>query len=200
MYALARATGTTTNSLPVELTSFSASVVGHNVELTWSTATELNNKGFEIERSLDNSSFEVIGFVSGFGSTTEKKHYSFVDEKISNGTYYYRLKQIDFGGSVNYSQVVSIDVSTPTQFELKQNYPNPFNPSTKISYSVNEAGLVKLSVYNLLGEVVSVIVNQNQEAGSYNVEFNASNIESGVYFYKLESGNQVQTKKLMLIK
>ncbi len=198
--ALARATGTTTNSLPVELTSFSASAVGQNVELTWSTATELNNKGFEIERSVDNSSFEVIGFVSGFGSTTEKKHYSFVDEKISNGTYYYRLKQIDFGGSVNYSQVVSTDVSTPTQFELKQNYPNPFNPSTKINYSLNKSGLVKLSIYNLLGELVSTIVNQNQEAGSYSVDFDASNFESGVYLYKLESGDQIQLKKMVLVK
>jgi len=198
--ALARATGTATNPLPVELTSFSANVLGNAVELTWSTATEINNKGFDIERSSDNSSFEVIGFVSGFGSTTERKYYSFVDEKTSNGTYYYRLKQIDFDGAVHYSQVVSTDVSAPVQFELKQNYPNPFNPSTKINYSINEAGLVKLSVYNLLGEIVSIIVNQNQEAGSYNVEFDASNIESGVYFYKLESGNQVQTKKLMLIK
>jgi len=138
--------------------------------------------------------------VSGFGSTTEKKYYSFVDEKTSNGTYYYRLKQIDFDGSVHYSQVVSTDVSTPTQFELKQNYPNPFNPSTKINYFLDKSGFVKLSVYNLLGEIVSTLINQNQEAGFYNVEFDASNIQSGIYFYKLESGNQVQTKQMMLIK
>jgi hypothetical protein len=170
------------------------------VTLNWSTATELNNKGFEIERSVDNSVFHTIGFISGHGTTTEAKNYSFVDESISTGTYYYRLKQIDFDGSVTYSQVISSDVTVATEFNLKQNYPNPFNPSTRINYSVKETGLVKLSVYNLLGEVVSVLVNQNQEAGSYDVKFDASNIQSGVYFYKLESGNQVETKKMMLIK
>ncbi|MCJ7802219.1 MAG: T9SS type A sorting domain-containing protein, partial [Candidatus Marinimicrobia bacterium] len=198
--SLARAAGTTTNPLPVELTSFSANLSGNNIMLSWTTATELNNKGFEIEKSLDNSTFSVIGFVNGFGTTTEKKYYSFVDENTSSGTAYYRLKQIDFDGSVSYSQVVSTDGSLPTQFELKQNYPNPFNPSTRISYSVNESGLVKLSVYNLLGEVVDILVNQNQEAGFYNVQFDASNLQSGVYFYKLESGNQVETKKMMLLK
>ena len=110
------------------------------------------------------------------------------------------MKQIDFGGSVNYSQVVSTEVSTPTQFELKQNYPNPFNPSTKINYSLDKSGLVKLSIYNLLGELVSTIVNQNQEAGSYSVDFDASNFESGVYLYKLESGDQIQLKKMVLVK
>jgi hypothetical protein len=102
--------------------------------------------------------------------------------------------------SATTTQVVSRDGSLPTQFNLKQNYPNPFNPSTRINYSVKETGLVKLSIYNLLGEVVSLLVNQKQEAGSYDVKFDASNIQSGVYFYKLESGNQVQTKKMMLIK
>ena len=197
--SLANATGGV-NTIPVELLSFILTNNNSLVKLDWSTATELNNRGFEIERSFDNSTFAVIGFVKGFGTTTEKKYYSFVDENASNGIYYYRLKQIDFDGSVNYSKVISSDVSTPAEFELKQNYPNPFNPSTKINYSVIESGLVKLSVYNLLGEVVSILVNQNQEAGSYDVQFDASNIQSGVYFYKLESGNQIQTKKMMLIK
>lgn len=197
--ALANATGGV-NSIPVELTSFTLSSDNGLVTLNWSTATELNNNGFEIERSVDNSIFHTIGFVNGYGTTTEAKNYSFVDENISTGTYYYRLKQIDFDGSVTYSQVISSDVTVATEFNLSQNYPNPFNPSTRIKYSIVESGLVKLSVYNLLGEVVSILVNQNQEAGFYNVQFDASNIQSGVYFYKLESGNQVETKKMMLIK
>jgi hypothetical protein len=197
--ALANATGGV-NSIPVELTSFTLISDNGLVTLNWSTATELNNKGFEIERSIDNSVFQTIGFISGHGTTTEAKNYSFVDDGISTGTYYYRLKQIDFDGSVTYSHVISSDVTVAHEFNLNQNYPNPFNPSTKINYSVKETGLVKLSVYNLLGEVVSVLVNQNQEAGSYDVKFDASNIQSGVYFYKLESGNQVETKKMILIK
>ncbi|MBK7629540.1 MAG: T9SS type A sorting domain-containing protein [Ignavibacteriales bacterium] len=197
--SLANATGGV-NTIPVELISFTLTNNNGLVKLNWNTATELNNRGFEIERSIDNSTYTKIGFVSGFGTTTEEKYYSFVDENATNGIYYYRLKQIDFDGSVNYSKVISSDVSAPAEFELKQNYPNPFNPSTRINYSIIESGLVKLSVYNLLGEVVGILVNQNQEAGSYNVQFDALNLQSGVYFYKLESGNQIQTKKMMLIK
>ena len=198
--ALARATGTTTNPLPVELTSFSAKFIGNNIELSWSTATELNNKGFDIERSIDNKTFSKIGFVSGFGTTTEKKYYTFVDGNTSNGIYFYRLNQIDFDGSANYSQVISSDIFTPTQFELKQNYPNPFNPSTTISYSIPIASLVEITIYNILGEVINELVNENKEAGTYYINWNAGNENSGVYFLKIETNNFVSTKKMLLIK
>lgn len=199
LLSLANATGGA-NPLPVELISFRASVSGNSVVLNWSTASESNNSGFEIEKCLDGKSFARIGFVPGAGTTTEKRQYSFVDNSAAVGNISYRLKQIDFAGSYSYSSTIMVEITAPAAFELKQNFPNPFNPSTKINYSVDKAGLVKLSIYNLLGEVVSALVNQNQEAGSYTIDFDASNLESGIYLYKLESGDQFQLKKMILIK
>ena len=197
--ALARATGTTTNPLPVELTSFTYNIINDKVQLNWSTATENNNAGFGIEKSYDQESYFNIGFVDGAGTTTESRNYTFVDNAALTTNTFYRLKQIDLDGTFSYSNVLEVS-SIVDSWYLGQNYPNPFNPSTRISYSVKESGLVSLTVYNLLGELVSTLVNQNQEAGTYDVDFDASNLNSGVYLYKLESGNQVQTKKMMLIK
>ena len=197
--ALARATGTTTNPLPVELTSFAYNIINDKVQLIWSTATENNNAGFSIEKSYDQESYFNIGFLDGAGTTSESRNYTFVDNAALTTNTFYRLKQIDLDGTFSYSNVLEVS-SIVDSWYLGQNYPNPFNPSTRISYSVKESGLVSLTVYNLLGELVSTLVNQNQEAGTYNVDFDASNLNSGVYLYKLEAGNQVQTKKMMLIK
>lgn len=199
LLTLADATGGV-NPIPVELTSFQAFVNGNKITLNWSTATETNNSGFEVERSIENRPFERIGFVQGSVTTTESRSYSFIDNAISNGKISYRLKQIDLDGSFSYSNTVLVEITSVQSFELKQNFPNPFNPSTRIDYSINETGLVKLSVYNLLGEIIGTIVNQTQEAGAHSVTFNASNLESGIYFYKLESGNQIMTKKMILLK
>uniref|UniRef100_A0A832G2M6 T9SS type A sorting domain-containing protein n=1 Tax=Ignavibacterium album TaxID=591197 RepID=A0A832G2M6_9BACT len=189
-----------TSTIPVELTSFTASVSGNNVLLKWNTATEINNAGFDIERRTTNSDWKKVGFVPGAGTTTEKLSYSFSDRNLGKGKYQYRLKQVDFNGTFEYSNIVEVDVVSPAKFELAQNYPNPFNPSTSISFTIPQSGNVKVSVYNLLGQEVTTLVNEYREAGTYNIEFNAVNLNSGVYLYKLESNGLTLTKKMTLLK
>ncbi|MBK7228595.1 MAG: T9SS type A sorting domain-containing protein [Ignavibacteriales bacterium] len=191
--------------IPVELTSFTISTNGPDVILRWSTATELNNFGFEIERKVGSGqssvgNFEKIGFVNGQGTTTQKNEYSFADKNMVEGNYFYRLKQIDFGGNFEYSQIVEINWSSYTSYKLEQNYPNPFNPSTKIEFSIPVDGFVNLAVYNLLGEKVTQLLNSNFKAGAYEFIFDASSLSSGVYFYKIESGTFLKFKKMILSK
>ncbi|NWG28155.1 MAG: T9SS type A sorting domain-containing protein [Ignavibacteriaceae bacterium] len=186
--------------VPVELTSFTALSNGADVELNWTTATETNNQGFEIQRMNAGGSFEQVGYVAGFGTTTEPKAYSFIDSKLSEGNYTYRLKQIDFDGTFTYSDAVNVEVEIPLEYALEQNYPNPFNPSTTIKYSIPEDGFVKLAVYNMLGEEVATIVNATQKAGRYEMNFDASGLSSGVYVYRIEAANYTASKKLMLMK
>lgn len=186
--------------IPVELISLNASASKSSVTLSWSTATETNNRGFEVERSI-NGNFEVIGFVAGRGTTTEKQSYSFIDNNPAAGIIRYRLKQIDFDGTYSYSSVIEVDFKTPTTFDLAQNYPNPFNPTTTIRYSIANAVNVSLVVYNTLGEEVMTLVNnQFTEPGVYNVVFDASNLASGTYIYRLTAGDFVMTKKMVLTK
>jgi subtilisin family serine protease len=186
--------------VPVELVSFKASAVSNDVELSWMTATETNNQGFEVERMNVGGTFEQVGNVAGFGTTTEPKSYSFVDSKLEAGSYTYRLKQIDFDGTYEYSNEINVEVELPIHYALEQNYPNPFNPSTKISYSIPVEGFVKLAVYNMLGEEVATIVNSYQKADRYEVNFDAAGLSSGVYVYKLESANYTASRKLVLMK
>ncbi len=186
--------------VPVELSSFNAASNGADVELQWATATETNNQGFQVERMTVGGIYENVGYVAGFGTTTEPKAYSFVDSKLEEGSYTYRLKQIDFDGSYEYSDEVSVEVEIPLEYSLEQNYPNPFNPSTTIKYSIPEDGFVKLAVYNMLGEEVAAIVNTTQKAGRYEVNFNASKLSSGVYVYRIEASNFTASKKLILMK
>jgi len=187
-------------TIPVELVSFSANTVRDEVELSWRTATETNNQGFSIERMTTGGTFEEVGYVAGFGTTTEPKAYSFIDSKLEAGIYSYRLKQIDFDGSFEYSNEINVEVELPLEYALEQNYPNPFNPTTKISYSIPEDGFVKLAVYNLLGEEVANVVNAFQKADRYEVTFNAGGLSSGVYVYKIEAPNYTASKKLVLMK
>jgi photosystem II stability/assembly factor-like uncharacterized protein len=192
---------TTNGGVPVELTSFTATLLGNELILNWSTATETNNQGFEILRFAQNDSeWQMIGFVPGFGTTTEPKSYSYTDSEVLTGEYTYRLKHIDFDGSYEYSQEVEVEVATPFTFSLEQNYPNPFNPNTTIKYSIPELSNVKLLLFNLLGEEVTTLVNEEKNAGNYSVEFNASSIPSGIYFYQLKVGNYIDTKKMISIK
>ncbi|MFQ3607894.1 MAG: 5'-nucleotidase C-terminal domain-containing protein [Chloroherpetonaceae bacterium] len=188
------------NSLPVELTAFSATSVREGVKLEWQTASEQNNDRFEIERSLDRTTFAVVGTVRGAGTTTEAQSYAFVDNTAQNGKFYYRLKQVDFDGTVNYSNIVEVVKEKPTTFELAQNYPNPFNPATTINYQLPTSALVTLKVYDVVGREVATLVNARQEAGRYDVRFNGSSLSSGVYFYRLQAGSFVETKKMMLVK
>ena len=217
------------NIIPIELTSFTATVLQNEkaVQLEWSTATETNNSGFEIQRtsplpspyqgegvptSRDGRGWKKIGFVPGFGTTTEPKSYSFINEDVTTGNYNYRLKQIDFDGTFTYSNEIEVEIDfTPKEFVLYQNYPNPFNPTTKIKYRIplsppllkgeSEAGgFVSLKVYDVLGNEVATLVNENKHAGSYEVEFSAANLANGVYFYKLRVSDFVETKKMILMK
>ena len=185
---------------PVELSSFTAAVNSNEVVLNWSTATETNNSGFSIERKYANSEYSEVGFVPGFGTTAEPKYYSFTDAKRLAGKYNYRLKQIDFGGSFKYSSEVEVDVTAPLTFYLEQNYPNPFNPTTTIKYGIPERTFVELKVYDVLGKEIASLVNEEKPSGSYEVEFIANNLPSGIYFYTLSTGNFFSTKKMVLLK
>ena len=191
--------GYLTDVVPVELTSFTGSSTNGNVTLNWSTATETNNQLFEIERRQENSGFVLIGLVEGKGTTTESQEYSFVDRDVTTGKYFYRLKQIDFDGTFEYSAEIEVDAA-PVSFSLEQNYPNPFNPSTKITYSIPNKSFVTLKVYDPIGSVVAELVSEEKEAGKYEIDFNASNLSSGVYFYKIEAGDFIQIKKMLLLK
>ncbi len=192
--------------LPVELTSFTGNIRSDgSVLLNWSTATESNNRGFEIQRSIPNSgtpnsTWTKIGFIAGNGTTTRPETYSFVDKNVSSGNYVYRLKQIDFDGSFKYSKEVEVNVNVPSQFSLSQNYPNPFNPTTTIDYSIQKDGNVSLKVFNTLGQQVAELINGNMKAGQHQVTFDASRFASGIYYYRLESNNKVLIKKMILLK
>jgi hypothetical protein len=188
--------------IPAELTSFNAAASGNSVVLNWKTSTETNNRGFYVERNGVSliGNWEKIGYVEGSGTTTEPKSYSFTDNNVTTGKYSYRLKQIDFDGSYKYSNIVEVEVNKVTEFSLSQNYPNPFNPVTKIEYSIPEESNISLTVFNILGQKVAELVNGNVKAGNHSVTFNASKFGSGVYYYRLESGNNVQIKKMILLK
>jgi hypothetical protein len=192
--------------IPVELTSFTAYYEGNTVQLKWTTASELNNRGFEIQRSIAGSRFATIGFVEGNGTTTESKNYSYADRTISPSTVYsYMLKQIDFNGSYDYSNVVNLGESLPLNFELAQNYPNPFNPSTTISFGLPVNSSVSLDVYNLIGEKVTSVYQGQLDAGNYEYNFDASNLPSGIYVYILNAvGSDLNqftaSKKMTLLK
>ncbi len=185
--------------VPVELTSFEAVSDKNDVLLTWNTATETNNQGFEIQRKTSDQ-YERIAFVEGKGTTTEVQNYLFRDKDLLSGSYTYRLKQMDYDGSFAYSDEVEIEIEQPSVFYLGQNYPNPFNPSTNIKYSIPADGNVTLKVYDILGNEVSTLVNEFQQAGTFDVTFTGSNLASGVYYYQLTTGELTATKKLMLTK
>ena len=197
--------------LPIELSSLTATVVNQNsVRLDWTTATETNNYGFEVQKSAGNqNSYQTISnsFIAGHGTTIEPHSYSFVDNTASPGQWYYRLKQIDFDGTVHFSDGVQVDVVTgvtekplPKVFALDQNYPNPFNPSTKIEYAVPKSSHVLLEVYNVIGQKVATLVDEAKSAGYYSTSFDASRFASGLYFYSMKAGEVSFLKKMMLVK
>jgi hypothetical protein len=191
--------------IPVELTSFTSNLSENGIVLNWSTATEINNSGWNIERKKLNENFEQdwerIGFVEGSGNSTTIQNYSFTDNDLTSGKYQYRLKQIDFDGTFNYSDIIEVEINQlPTEFKLHQNYPNPFNPSTTIKFDLPSAAFVSLSIYNSIGEKVATIVNEQLDAGTHSVRFDASSLPSGIYIYRLTAGNSVFTNKMLLIK
>jgi hypothetical protein len=189
-------------NVPVELTSFTAASDNGSILISWSTATELNNLGFEIERSTDGVNFIKKGFVKGSGTTTEFRSYSFTDKPEFNTDtkLYYRLKQVDFDGNSVYSPVTEVMYEIPFQFSLDQNYPNPFNPATLIRYEIPEQSFVTLKIFNMLGEQVALIVNEMKNPGRYQAEWNAEGFSSGLYIYRIEAGKNVSVRKMLLMK
>jgi len=190
--------------IPVELTSFTALSVGNNIVLNWTTATETNNLGFEVQRKSGDE-FLTIGYVRGTGTTTQTQNYSYSDNELASGSYTYRLKQVDYNGVFEFSNIVEVTLEAPKVFSLEQNYPNPFNPSTKINFNLAVDSKVVLKIFNVLGEEVTTLVNGYLSAGSHKVDFNATNLNNGVYIYKLEAvgidgSTFSDVKKMTLIK
>lgn len=195
--------------LPVEMSSFISTVSGSNVMLNWSTSLETNNAGFDIERSEVNGQTPVdwkkVGYVSGNGTTNEMKNYSFTDRGLDQGKYNYRLKQIDYNGNFEYFNLANeVIVGSPEKFSLSQNYPNPFNPSTKINYDLPVDANVSLKVYDMTGKEIVTLVNEYKSAGYHTAEFNALNLSTGVYLYRISVHNGGQSftseKRMVLIK
>jgi len=198
------------DAVPVELTSFTASAINGKVNLEWATATETNNKGFEIQRSVLEDSFVgvrgqrsewmTLGFVEGYGTTSESHSYSYSDDNINSGNYSYRLKQIDYNGSFEYSDIVNIGIdNAPGEFVLEQNYPNPFNPTTKITFSLPDDSRVILNLYDVLGQKVRSLLNTDLTAGKHTLNFDASGLNSGTYFYRIDT-EEVEGNKYSLVK
>ena len=224
------------DTLPVELVYFNGNIEGNNIQLFWGTATEINNFGYNVERSVDSLNWEVIGFVFGHGTSFSPKDYSFTDTTlVESNSYSYRLMQIDNDGKFEYTYVITISIVItsieddkliiPFEFSLEQNYPNPFNPTTVIRYTIpgsviplsstvenrnlkdfpshvsrNTNTFISLKIYNILGKEISTLVNESKSPGIYEAVFNAGNLSSGIYFYKLTYGNKSITKKMNLIK
>ena len=200
-----------TQPLPVALTSFTGLTAGRNVTLTWTTAQEINNKGFDIERKYltknGYSDWSAVGFIEGNGTTNFQHNYKYTDNKLDAGKYMYRLKQIDYNGNYEYFNLNSpseITIINPIIFDISQNYPNPSNPISKIDYQLPSTGKVTIKVYNINGQEVASLVDETKEAGFYTTEFNGSNLSSGVYFYRIITSIDGQkynkTMKMILVK
>ncbi|MGM0587388.1 MAG: T9SS type A sorting domain-containing protein [Bacteroidota bacterium] len=205
----------TSNPLPITLTSFKADIPEGTEEpvIHWSTATERENFGFYIDRTfvaqLENgktkafadTNWTEIHFMEGAGTTTQRTNYEFKDETVTQaGVYLYRIRQVDNDGQETFYGPIELRYEAPEQFKLNQNYPNPFNPTTKIEYSVAQQSNVRIDVYNILGQRVQTLVNREQLAGTYNVQFDGKALASGVYLVRMMANGNVFTKKMMLMK
>ncbi len=199
--------------LPVELISFTAFILEGKVTLNWETATEINNYGFEVERQPipnpsqregNNNIWQKIGFVQGHGNSNSPKSYSFTDASTPAGKVQYRLKQIDFDGKYEYSEEVEVFIELQANYSLNQNYPNPFNPSTIIRYGLPKESFVKITVYDIIGREIAVLVNGLQNAGYHEVTFDTQSVGGGlptaIYLYKISAGDFIQVKKMIILK
>ena len=185
---------------PVELKSFTVVPRNNHVILSWTTSSETNNLGFEIERSTDGVDFNSVSFVQGSGTTTEEHSYSYTDINLKPVKYFYRLKQVDLDGTFEFSEIIEADLSIPFEFNLGQNYPNPFNPSTTISYSIPRYSKVIVKIFDILGSEITTLVNEEKSTGVYEITWNAGNQPSGVYFYRIEAGDFTDIRKMILMK
>ena len=210
VFTLANATGGS-NPLPVEMTSFTASMQSANCAmLKWSTATEVNNSGFEIERRSANgeqstvNSWQKVGFVSGAGTSNAPKTYSYEDKNLAPGVYVYRMKQIDNDGTTtiyNPNELPKVDAGVSNTFQLCGNYPNPFNPTTNMQFSVPQDGYASLKVYNMVGQEVATLFSGIAKAGHYiPATFNASRLASGIYFARLQYNGKSLLQRMVMTK
>ncbi len=204
---------TVLNMVPVELTSFTATITDNNISLNWITTTEVNNQGFEVQRTdgkyktPEEKQWLTVAYINGKGNSLEVNKYNFEDRNLTNGTYSYRIKQIDFEGTYKFYYLTKeVVLNSPSLFALSQNYPNPFNPETKISFSIPSASQVNLRIYNSLGQEIEELLNDQKNAGNFDLSFNAKDLTSGLYFYTLkvkesESGKEyIETKKMILLR
>lgn len=190
-----------TGALPVTISLFSALSNKNNVKLTWKTETEFNNSGFEVERKTEIGDWINLSFINGSGTTNQPVEYNYEDKKLMPGKYFYRLKQIDYNGNYEYFDLpLYVLISKPKEFSLGQSYPNPSNPKCNIDFQLPERTLVNISVYNMLGQLVAAIVNDEKDAGVYTVEFDGSNLSSGTYIYRITAGSFTEVKKMILVK
>lgn len=188
-------------ALPVTLSLFNALSQKNNIILKWKTEYELNNSGFDVERKTETGEWIKIAFVQGSGTTNQPVEYTYEDKKLMPDKYFYRLKQIDYNGNYEYFDLaLFVLISKPQFFSLGQNYPNPCNPKSNIDFQLPEKTLVNISVYNLLGQLVTTLVNQEKDAGIYTVEFDGSNLSSGVYIYRINAESFSVTKKMLIVK
>ncbi|NWF50977.1 MAG: hypothetical protein HXY49_10600 [Ignavibacteriaceae bacterium] len=191
--------------IPVELISANIIASTNGVLIEWRTASETNNKGFSIERSTDGNEFSEIAFIEGKGTSTQINSYSYFDNSVKNGLFYYRLKQIDFNGTYKYLKVLSVDLGMPKNYTLEQNHPNPFNPVTKIRFQLPVIADVKIILYNSLGQQIDVITDREFTGGIHEVDFNGYDFSSGVYYYTMNASGKdgkvfSSTKKMILMK
>ncbi|MEZ4824605.1 MAG: T9SS type A sorting domain-containing protein, partial [Ignavibacteria bacterium] len=202
---LALSFGTNDQILPVELSSFVSSVSGNDITLNWTTTSELNNSGFDIERSdvsgQTSNAWTKVGNVQGNGTSSTGSNYSYIDRNLASGNYNYRLKQIDFNGNFEYFNLSNeVNVGVPSNYSLSQNYPNPFNPTTNLEFGISELGFVSLKVFDVSGKEVMTLVNEQKTPGYYKINFNGANLSSGIYFYTIKAGDFTYTKRMILLK
>ena len=187
------------NSLPVTLTNLWATTNEDDVTLQWTTSTEINNLGFEVQRSMDGADWSVLGFVTGAGNSTAVQRYMYLDQKLPMGnSYYYRLKQIDFDKRFEYSAVIAVKIDAPNGFVLEQNYPNPSRGTTTIRFTLPRTAKVNLSLYDLSGRLVKVLINDSKELGMHAVILNTGTLAKGLYYYKLQAGEFSTVRKMVI--
>ena len=191
--------------IPVELSSFRAESKNNSVNLFWTTVSESNNFGFEVQRSRNDNFFNKIAFRNGHGTTNSPQTYNYSDTNLQSGKYFYRLKQIDTDGAFTFSPTLEVNLSFPQTFQLFQNYPNPFNPATNISYLISEQSNIKITIYNSSGQKIKTLVNGIKSAGDHSIVWNGRNksgntVSNGIYIYKMSAENFSVSKKLIFMK
>ena len=185
--------------LPITLLNFTVTKQGDNAQLNWSTSSEENNKGFEIQRSTDQSNWTVLNFIAGAGNSQTEKDYQYLDQNLPAGTYYYRLRQVDYDGNSSFSKVVPVTFDGGMALELKQNHPNPFSNYTSISMVIPKAGRVQLMLYDQMGRPIQQLMDEEKMPGTYTVTVNKNGLSSGIYYYKMNALGQVIVKKMTIL-